>query len=770
VEVDPEALFGQLAIEKGLARPEQVQECLDQIREMAGAGVTPLPRLAHLLAQKGYLRLDTWERTLRVEAKPAEPPPNGELPPEAQAPGVERFGKYVRTVKLGEGGMGEVWKAWDTELARWVAIKFLKSKDALEIARFRREAQTAARLAHPNIASIYEAGESFIAMQFVEGRGLPAGKPQAPKKIAQILRDAALALQYAHQHTIVHRDVKPGNIMVEPAGRVYVLDFGLAKSTAVASGLSESGAISGTPAYMSPEQAIGSSTLDHRTDIYSLGATLYELLADRPPFTGASAFEVLKKVVEEDPLPIERFNSAADRDLRVVAARCMEKDPARRYRSARELADDLDRYLRDEPILARPLSSSERMRRTVRKHRAILLPTAVAVILGLGVLAALTVSALHASASVREALAAAERCERSSRLPFRERRDLALEARGKLNRARELDGKNPKVRDVLARIEALLAGLLKEEDDRLDREERIRKISRVHVLWGRIHETLEELDGAASDVRPSRNPRTVELWDHVRAFLRDTAADESSQSASHALAGWACLRLLRSTEGEDLFRKSSALDSRQPYAFALQALAGFCDSIERPELDDRSFATKAFAIRNLVDQARTRSQWVEDTRDEFELIFDSMRALSSESPGDADPKLGETLRAPEVLWMFRDLRMIRARARFLAGNGTGAVEDQDKVARIRRWHPPTRYWLARYKMAVPSLRPEALTDFEDVLRLDPKCLPAWVRKGEILEASGRFPEAAEAYDEALRLRPGDADLKKRWEQAKSRAP
>ncbi len=267
-----------------------------------------------------------------------------ELPSEVAAAAADPLnvvGRYVRVARIGAGGMGEVWKAWDGPLARWVALKFLKGGDDEEIARFEREARTAGKLAHPGIAAVYDVGEDrgrhYIAMQLVDGHPLVPGR----RALAQV-RDAARAIAHAHRHGIVHRDVKPDNILVDGAGRVYVMDFGLARTVAAGGSLTMSGMVVGTPAYMSPEQA-RAERVDARSDIYSLGATLYQAVTGRPPFDGAGVFEILTKVVEEDPAP-----PGSSREVEAVLSKAMAKDARLRYATAEEFADDLDRIERGE--------------------------------------------------------------------------------------------------------------------------------------------------------------------------------------------------------------------------------------------------------------------------------------------------------------------------------------------------------------------------------------------------------------------------------------
>src|SRR5262245_35858026 len=292
----------------------------------------------------------------------------------AAAPATARFGKFIRTLRLGAGGMGEVWKAWDTILGRWVALKFLKGGDDDEIARFRREAQTSGRLHHPNIAAIYEVnedqGRQYIAMQFVDGQNLHQFARTDRTLLVRLVVDAARALQYAHEQGIIHRDLKPENLMVTQRGqehRVFLMDFGLARAAEGASKISATGFLVGTPMYMAPEQARGEK-VDVRSDVYSLGLTLYELLTDKKPFESESVYETLRRVQETDPPAMRDIDRRIDADLETVVMKAISKEPASRYAGAQAFADDLHAYLQGDAIQGRRESLTRKLVRRVRRY------------------------------------------------------------------------------------------------------------------------------------------------------------------------------------------------------------------------------------------------------------------------------------------------------------------------------------------------------------------------------------------------------------------
>jgi serine/threonine protein kinase len=303
---------------------------------------------------------------------------------------------YQVLEELGRGGMGVVYKARQIGLNRLVALKMILSGDHAsrdDLERFRAEAEVIARLQHPNIVQVYEIndheGRPFFSMEYVDGGSLAErirDQPQPPREAASLLRMLASAVHAAHQAGIVHRDLKPANILLACGGREppvaaetggsrpllalpKITDFGLAKRLEAGKGKTRSGDILGTPNYMAPEQALGRiSLIGPATDIYALGAILYELLTGRPPFGKESLLETLEQVRAEEPVAPSRYSAQLPRDLEIICLKCLRKQPKDRYGSAEELADDLGRFLAGEPILARPISTRERLVLWIKRH------------------------------------------------------------------------------------------------------------------------------------------------------------------------------------------------------------------------------------------------------------------------------------------------------------------------------------------------------------------------------------------------------------------
>src|SRR6266568_386130 len=289
------------------------------------------------------------------------------------------LGDYELLEEIGRGAQGVVFRARQKSLNRIVALKVISlgqwaSKAHLK--RFRREAEAAASLDHPSIVPIYEVGERdgscYFSMKFVEGGQLDAvakREPMPPRRAVELIAKVARTVHYAHEHGILHRDIKPGNILLDQKGEPHLTDFGLARLVESESTVTRTMEVLGTPSYMAPEQAVGNNgAISSATDVYGLGAVLYQLLTGHPPFAGGTTYETIKLLLDTEPRPPRLLNSKIDRDLSTICLKCLEKDPKRRYPSAFALAGDLERWLKHEPIQARRTGLLARGAKWVRRN------------------------------------------------------------------------------------------------------------------------------------------------------------------------------------------------------------------------------------------------------------------------------------------------------------------------------------------------------------------------------------------------------------------
>ena len=322
-----------------------------------------------------------WQRLRRLRVDLDSLFPTREEGPSAPGPpDLPKVPGYEIDAVLGRGGMGIVFRAQHTRLGRAVALKMMLAgalAGPREKARFQREAEAAAGLRHPNVVQIYDVGDAggqqYFTMEFVDGGSLAqklAGAPMPARQAAELVVTLAGAVQAAHERGIVHRDLKPSNVLLALDGTPKISDFGLAHRQEDGPSLTQTGVALGTPSYMAPEQAGGRmDAVGPATDIYALGAILYELLTGRPPFRAASAAETVQQVIGQEPAPPSRLNDQVPRDQETICLKCLEKEPSRRYGTATELAGDLLRFLQGEPILARRAGLIERLVKWTRRNR-----------------------------------------------------------------------------------------------------------------------------------------------------------------------------------------------------------------------------------------------------------------------------------------------------------------------------------------------------------------------------------------------------------------
>lgn len=321
--------------------------------------------------------------------------PSSSEPPRATLnPTVRYFGDYELLDEIARGGMGVVFKARQTGLNRIVAVKMILSGQLAgeaEVKRFYTEAEAAANLQHPNIVAIHEVGEHegrhYFSMDYIEGENLAAylkRNPLSATEAARLMKTIAEAIHFAHQRGTLHRDLKPHNILIDQNGVPHITDFGLAKKIETDSGITQSGTVMGSPAYMPPEQAAGKNEqVGPASDVYSLGAILYQILTGQPPFSGATSVETLVKVMQQEPIAPSRLSDKVPTDLETICLKCLEKRPERRYHSARELAEDLGRFLNEQPIFAKPASAGRKTWNWLVRNPWALTGAAAMLVLGL---------------------------------------------------------------------------------------------------------------------------------------------------------------------------------------------------------------------------------------------------------------------------------------------------------------------------------------------------------------------------------------------------
>jgi serine/threonine-protein kinase len=728
-------ILGRLALEAGKITPDQLREALLDQEKAAGRG--------ERLSLENYFLARNWLTADSLTALKAPPP---KPPDQIQSPS-----RYELQNLVGQGATAMVYRAWDRELKRPVAVKILRETAAMSEtarARFRREAQVAAGLSHPNIVAVHDAGERggqlYLVMELVEGRPfsdiLQDAAVDLTKRLA-ILEQVARGVAAAHAHGIVHRDLKPANVLITADWTAKVGDFGLAHLIASTTELTKTGSTLGTPLYMSPEQVEGrTGEITPRTDVYALGAILYELLTGRPPHYGATTNEIYAKIVRDDPISPRRLRPHIPRNLETIAMRAIEKSPSARYATAEELAEDLRRHREGEPVLARPVPAPVRVaRRLLRKPGA---PLALAASALLMIVAAggVAVVSIRKRDRIRSTLRQAAAHEREGRL---------AEAKALFGAALGEDDANVDARVGLARVEAALEMARRVLEGREQAEK---------VALGLLEIARPELDAAS---RALYDPRaTVESLnkhlDSARKLVQEAVDRAPRLAPAHYHLGRVREIAGDEVQAEAATRKAIEIDPDfGPARYQLGRLLlarsyGLLLGADPEEREARKPETERLAREAAaeIERALTRGRGFEDP-----LHRGIAQGLLAQAAGDS-------ARAREIARSgIENFPTNEGREEFhwLAGLTLTGADQLDEFTRALQIRPKWALVLLARAGArvVRGDAVGAMADCDEILRMRPGYGPALLNRGIALFRLGRLEEALHDFDNAVASSPGD---------------
>jgi serine/threonine protein kinase/lipoprotein NlpI len=726
--------------------------------------------------------------------------------------GPPRLARYEIHEAVGEGATAIVYRAWDRQLARPVAIKVLRETTGfseLARSRFRREAQAAAALSHPNVVAVHDSGEAdgllYIVMEYVEGRSLTdvltAGSADRRGLIGLVAR-AARGVAAAHAQGIVHRDLKPANLIITAAGEPKVGDFGLAHLLDSTTALTRTGSTLGTPLYMAPEQVEGRpERITPASDVYALGAICYQILSGRPPVDGETVAEIYLHLLRDEPTPLRRKDATVPIDLETAVAKAMEKDPRRRYPDAGALADDLDRWLAGEPVLARPLGKAERLRRKILRHRPVALLGGVLILaMTLGGGGWLLRKARRDDA-VRLHLTEAARWETAHELE---------KARSCYREALEVDPARADARDGFRRTDERLRapaealGILETARPVLELGSQMRYSpeTTVEAFLARLAKARQIVEQALRTA-PDLAPAHLLLGNCWEIQGRPERAEPSYRKAleldpSYGLAHYHLGRVL--LERSYLASKGATREERsqnRPEAErliregveAIEAAFAASSGMEDPLRREIARASLAYVQRkqNVVKQIAGRAIEAYGSRQGVEE-FHWLVASTSSDPAEERDAYDRALRIRPV---YPLARFGRATYRLLSGDWSGAREDFDALLalnpddvltlnnraalfigekdgasaladmeRVIRLEPNLARGYVNRSAARFLAKDEkgGLADLDRAIELDPGIPMAWTVRGGHREQMGNIEGAISDYGRALRLLPNDADL------------
>lgn len=789
----PDGGLRRLLVSRGLLTEQQIDSALSRA-EAAEPGRTRKP-LADILIEQGLVSREVLsELALSVQHPSPVAATKDELPEPvrkaAQVPS-NNMGRYIRVRMLGRGGMGVVFQAWDRSLGRYVALKFLDSASPDDLKRFKREARIAAGLRHPNIASVHEfgtlRGRPYIAMDYIEGKTLDhwAGKIH-PRALAAWMSQICDGLAYAHARGIIHRDIKPANLLVaspkDPGATkrrqptVYIMDFGLAKAVSLDSSVSVSGIVMGTPHYMSPEQAAGDLKLDARSDIYSLGASMYYLLTKTYPIDGESPVQIAFKLQTQDPVPLRKVKPDIPADLNTIIMKCLEKDRSRRYQGAGELKADVDHFLAGRPISARPRSLADRVLARARRHRGWL--AAAVLLLAMAALTPALPGVFQSSADPQATTepAASDPPRTSSETvdpvklyqeadvlirrartvtdpeARKSRADWLAEARARLEEAIRLDPENPLLR--FARAEADFVsldapGAIAAYDEVLALEPGHAEAHYRKVLASVVLTPVDpELGPALALFEPFRALRSVAAAIDLQKVkqARKALGDETLHQAKRRfLDGLALLAEAKWAEAELAFDDASRMEGSaeatafRVYAFLMAADPGDMRGRIR-RLEELALAkdlTDAVTLEPNIPLYRVMRglAWLTLSKAGRALVLEDLTTAITLAPGD-----------PNLL-------LLRVMAEMLTNHRNQALTDLQRARTLGASAPDVRILDAL--LMIPEAPRQGVERLTAAVGENPDEPDGHLLLGTVLHAAGRAAEAHEAFDRYVDRVPED---------------
>ncbi len=711
-------LLGHIALELGLLTEAALLDCM---REKQDCGD---PDIGAVLLRRGLLDAAGLERLKKEH--------------DARSQRSALAKRYEIQERLGEGAMAVVYRAMDRELKRIVALKLLRRTgpaDSSLRARFRREAETAGRLTHPNIIKIHDAGEDedrmYIVMELIDGKHLtehPAARSGDLRERVRLIEKAARAIEVAHRAGVVHRDLKPANILVTADGEPHVGDFGLATAGSSDVALTKTGVAIGTPLYMAPEQVRGtSSEISPRTDVYALGAILYELLSGRPPHVGATVSEVYTRILDFYPEPFHTFGLSVSEDLEAIVQKALSRSPRDRYASAGELADDLHRFIDGEEVRAKRASSAGRMLRLLSKHRS---GVAIAVFLGaaLGLGAWVTTERIGRARRVDDLVASAARYETAGNL------NLAREA---FRAALTLDVQNAAASAGASRITEALERRERDRDEAL----------------GLLEAAKGPLDEAARCLYKSSSNYDDLLTHVARAEHLARRAIEKAPNlplahhrlgCAYAMKGWlkeAEASWRRASDfGPARYQLGRLLLERASIARLTEFLAGGRAKESAAELAQQATGEIEAALR----------QGIFDDSQQLSLA-QAMVAVLANRADDAESICMEAIArlkgrqgAEDFLWLRGRIQPHAERRRLF-----------EEAIALRPHFPVARHYLADIKLQLGDF-PGALVDLDEAVAFSPQFGPALVLRAFARFRTGAFDGAIADTERVLALEPREA--------------